>query len=233
MNDNEFDQNEIDIDKIFAEQLSIEPLTEGLGFKHAESIEEKLEMPLREKSALLKEQLLKKSHVIKEEKKEAPVDMGELAPFYGQDKNATKTEETFTSNNLYYEYENADIGLRILAYGIDLIVISAMYLSSISIMLLVNQVTFNAFPLSELAVLTSPVIVLFYLFYFSTLDKTGFSTVGKHILGLKLLNSTDKTPSMIQSLIRSVITLLSVGTLGLGSILDFQGKLSETHVVKS
>lgn len=232
MNENEFDQNEIDIDKIFAEQLSIEPLTDGLGFKHSEPIEEKLEMPLREKSALLKEQLIQKSHQIKEEKKEAPMDMGELAPFYGQDKSEVKSESTFKTEELYYDYENADVGLRMIAYSIDLLTIGAMYLCSISIMLLANQVTFSNLPLRELVTLTAPVLALFYLFYFSILDKTSFSTLGKRFMGLRLLNATDKSPSMLQALLRSIISLLSIATMGLGGLLDFQGKLSETHVVK-
>ncbi len=72
---------------------------------------------------------------------------------------------------------------------------------------------------------------LIYLTYFSLLEPVG--TVGKKIFGLGCyLTGTTKRTTIKNSFLRASISLLSLPLLGAPMILDFQGKLSDTSVLK-
>ena len=66
--------------------------------------------------------------------------------------------------------------------------------------------------------------------YFSILDLS--NSPGKTILGIRLVKSDDTQVSAKQTFTRALITLLSGVALFLPTLLDFQGRLSETKVVK-
>jgi hypothetical protein len=72
---------------------------------------------------------------------------------------------------------------------------------------------------------------LIYLTYFSLLEPVG--TVGKKVFGLGCyLTGTSKRTTIKNSFLRASISLLSLPLLGAPMILDFQGKLSDTSVLK-
>jgi uncharacterized RDD family membrane protein YckC len=73
----------------------------------------------------------------------------------------------------------------------------------------------------------------FYLIYFAIFEKTQNSTLGKQLLGLRLVDQEGKAPSFLLLLFRSFMTLLNFASLGLFAYFDLQGKVSGTRVVES
>lgn len=71
---------------------------------------------------------------------------------------------------------------------------------------------------------------IYYVTYFTILDLV--ATPGKIILGIKLANCDEGRVSAKQTFIRSVVTILSIMIFGLPLLMDFQGKLSATKLVK-
>ncbi|MCF8058154.1 MAG: RDD family protein [Bacteriovoracaceae bacterium] len=77
----------------------------------------------------------------------------------------------------------------------------------------------------------SIIAALIYLTYFSILEPVG--TIGKKLFGLGCyLSGTKKRATIKNSFLRSIISLLSLPLLGVPMIFDFQGKLSDTSVMK-
>ncbi len=72
---------------------------------------------------------------------------------------------------------------------------------------------------------------LIFITYFSLTEPVG--TFGKRLLGISTSQASSLKPATIrQSFIRSTITLFSLFLMGLPTLLDFQGKLSDTRVIK-
>ncbi len=78
----------------------------------------------------------------------------------------------------------------------------------------------------------APLFLSFYLFYFTILDREGNKTFGKKIFSLKLQSKFKSNIDLVQSFSRAFISMISFLAFGLPFILDFQGKLTDTLVVK-
>ena len=69
-----------------------------------------------------------------------------------------------------------------------------------------------------------------YLLYF-TYGDIGTS-LGKTFFGVKLVAKSGEQPTSRMTLVRSLATLFSLSLLGIPALFDFQGKLSDTKIVK-
>jgi uncharacterized RDD family membrane protein YckC len=126
---------------------------------------------------------------------------------------------------------------RFLAWSLDLsILVLSMVVSIISIFY------FAELPFEALGTLMISDYIfinlgflglLFYIFYFSFLDKTSYSTLGKNIMGIKLVSSNvdRERISLIQSFSRTVFTIISFVLLGLPAILKIHDKIFDTKVI--
>jgi uncharacterized RDD family membrane protein YckC len=178
--------------------------------------------------------------------------MGELSPFYDnksnfkkndlnkfekiskrlEDKPSLEIHEKITKN---VDLKKAGVIYKMLAYVIDCSCVLLLVLSSISLIALSAQI-----PLDELTIFVSrefiiafaPIFLLFYIFYFTLLERTSFSTLGKRIFSLKVVKVNKKNLSLITTFSRCFISLTSVLTLGLPVFLGWQDKLTDTMVVK-
>ena len=72
--------------------------------------------------------------------------------------------------------------------------------------------------------------VITYLLYFTYGDME--TSWGKKILGIKLVAKSGRLPSSKMTLVRSLTTLFSLCLLGIPSLFDCQGKLSNTKIVR-
>jgi uncharacterized RDD family membrane protein YckC len=233
---------EEDLDVLFDDDFDFKPITKGLGFHHSVKDKAEVSASLKNQQVQLKndiEQRAKKLNTSVQVSKPAAASMGDLAPFYQEQKKEDiqlKIEETEISETETLIAEEANGFLRFAAWMLDMVIVSVLFfISFVSMMLtsntplsMVREILFTA----DLFLTVMPIFGIFYVFYFSFFDKTSFSTPGKKLVGLKVVKLNGKNISMLQALMRSIITVLSVMTFGLLTILDAQGKLTDTKVIK-
>jgi uncharacterized RDD family membrane protein YckC len=222
-----------DIDNLLDDEKIFKPLTEGLGFHHSIKEQKELKADLATKKVVLKEQLETRAKELNlRSTKTNNISMGELAPFYSD-----KTEEAVEVELHSYEseLEEASLVTRFGAWFVDAVIIASIItISLVSIIFIANiplsYIRDNILNL-DLILSFMSISILFYSFYFSFFDKTSFSTPGKRLLGLRVLSIKGGPITFIQAFSRVLITLASILTLGLGSILRIQDKLTDTIVV--
>jgi uncharacterized RDD family membrane protein YckC len=229
----DFDNNE----DFNLDDFDFKPITKGLGF-HSDKFEDaNNDLKIKRLSTPVK----KKNHALSKfiESEEQSVDMGDLSAFYQNDKTQFETV-TDISKSLEDEFSNHEEELlisapafeRVYAWMIDSLVVFLTYTIALMIPFLLLdilglKITFTR----ELFIATSPLLISLYVFYFSFLDKTQYSTLGKSTFSLVVV-ANDKKLSLYKSFGRTVISLLSIPSLGLTSLLGLQDKLSNTHVIR-
>lgn len=226
--------DDLNIDNL--DNISFKPITEGLGF-HNDIEEKKSEVKAIKKIEIEPKDNHALSNYFSTEEK--VVDRGDLTPFYQSKENAIKVsveevlEKEVTLESTHHEislnqYEVSK-SVRLAAWVIDLTIVASLYfITFYSAISFVGQKVEMMMTLDFLFD-SMPVALFYYIFYFSFLDRTNFSTVGKNILGFKL---DQKSLSLKKTVARSIITLISLFTLGLGSLLLLQDKLTDTSVIK-
>lgn len=120
------------------------------------------------------------------------------------------------------------IDVFILAISNAFLWLSFMFLAGLQ---LKAENWFKVFNLNETVIFVSVFFSLSYLFYFSLLDMS--SSVGKNLMGLKVKSTKEKINLRVgDTVVRSVISLLSFVAIGLPLFLDFHSRLSDTKVIQ-
>jgi uncharacterized RDD family membrane protein YckC len=203
---------EFDIDS-----FEFKPVTKGLGFhqdeikenntrkfKRTQTIAQKERIKYEERSVTINSPVVENKKLILKE---------ELSPI--------KNEKT----------KNARMGLQFTSFVFDLVLICAIQLSlNFAFLKLVQLDSFSKF-LQFTWKEQSLFFSFLFLFYFTILELA--STPGKKIFDLKLQPTLGKKLSIDQTLVRSIVTLLSFLTAGMPLLFDFQGKLSDTKVIEN
>ena len=230
-------------------------LTQGLGFHQDDKNKViNVESPKTHKPSLKSNTLYNQNVSLKKELDQ--FDRGDLSPLYNTagtnmtdthplfshtkfDTLKTNLKETVVENKIKDEEPRiiAKIQDQLLAWFIDLIVITTMLTLAIFVTFATLGIydfdtVSKLFTLSEAATYIAPFFVFFYLFYFTILDREGNSTLGKKILRIRIVSKFDEHLGLTQSFLRAAITLLSSLALGLPLIMDFQGKLTDSMVIK-
>lgn len=226
--------DDLNIDNL--DNISFKPITEGLGF-HNDIEEKKSEVKAIKKIEIEP----KDNHALANyfSTEEKVVDRGDLTPFYQSKDDAIKAsvEEVLekevllepTQNEIALEKFKVSKPVRLAAWIIDLTIVASLYfITFYSAISFVGQKVEMMMSV-EFLLDSMPVALFYYIFYFSFLDRTNFSTVGKNILGFKL---NQKNLSLKKTIARSIVTVLSFFTLGLGGLLLLQDKLTDTSVIK-
>ena len=230
-------------------------LTQGLGFHQDDKNKViNVESPKTAKPSIKSTTLYNQNVSLKKELDQ--FDRGDLSPLYNSagtnktethplfshtkfDTLKTNLKETVIENNLKEEEPKtlAKIQDQLLAWFIDLVVITSMLALAICITFATLgiydlETVSKVFTLAEAATYIAPFFVFFYLFYFTILDREGNSTLGKKILRIRIVSKFDEHLGLTQSFLRAAITLLSSLALGLPLVMDFQGKLTDSMVIK-
>lgn len=230
-----------DIDNI-VDNFDFKPITEGLGFHHSLKDEKEVRVDLNKQSRALKRELETR---VDQLQKPTTVDikpnMGDLAPFYTNTTESQTTtlpvtevveEEVIEAPN----YILASTTKKFMAWSVDFfLLISVLCLTMASIIFFADLpmeiistfMLFDEIPTSALTIFT-----LFYLFYFSFLDKTAHSTFGKRLFGLTVTGFDEKQISFSKSFYRAFMTVISIPFLGLPLFLNLQDKLTDTIVIE-
>ena len=241
MENSKFEQ---DVDQLFDEEFEFKPITKGLGFHHSIKDKKEVSYSLKQQQIDLKDTLEQRGKQLNRPVGQpSATSMGDLAPFYQEQKNEpvsleinVTTEEIRISEPAVDVIEDASMILRFGAWLMDMIIINALFLIAFVSMMLTSNT-----PLSvirelvmsvDLFITIIPIYAIFYIFYFSFFDKTSFSTPGKKMVGIRVVNLNDRNVSMLQALLRSIITVISVFTFGLITLLDAQSRLTDTKVVR-
>ena len=227
-------------------ELHFKPLTCGLGFG---KVDEKKEEFIRKKSLQRRLSLARVGKPLKLNPMRSG--HGELAPFY--DNNAVipvpkvteipiedkKKSEFIEESPLKKEHtcQLARSSSRVLAYCIDaVIIIFFMALTLVAFFFILNRGDDKwgqLVLLKDVKLYMVSIFVLYYLFYFTFMDSTESSSWGKSLLGIKVQNNFWKKPSVFQTLLRSIASLLDAVLLGLPCLFHLKEHLSETQVVTS
>lgn len=245
MKPSDIEQEDIDFDKLFDQELPFKPLTRGLGFHH-EAKEEQALGTLKARSNDLKRSLNDRASNLQKNREASPLsnkDMGDLAPFYSS-KPKERVEPIISSeapaprsaNSRSTSQKSARIDLRFLAFSIDIaIILSALVVTFLSILIssgISLMVIRENLSVEFAAAYIMPISLLFYFFYFSFFDKTNFSSPGKKVMGIRVVSESSGEVTMSQAFLRSLVVIASAVTAGLMSALDFQGRLTDTKVIK-
>ena len=235
MANNQF-ENEVDQ---LLNDFDVKPITNGLGFHHSLKEKKEIKIDLKNQSKLLKSEMETRLDQLqsKNEKSKKVVDMGELAPFY-QDKPRSVDLKSIPKLGEQAEikvtFSEANIFARSVAWSFDIFMICLFLMTTFAAMFYSANISMAFFEellaSGELAITLSIFSIMYYVFYFSFLDRTEFSTLGKNLLNMKVV-STRKNLSLIRSFSRTIFSLFSISLLGLPVILGMQDKLFDTKVV--
>jgi len=228
---------DFDIDSILDQDDLFKPLSDGLGFHHSVKEKKDVAISLKKQSLDLKRDLdLRTRQLNKRERVQSEnVDMGELAPFYKDKETSTFKEININLDKSYEsELETAPMIKRFSAYMLDISLLFVTMVSAFIGSIYASNLTIN--DASSIlndnlsAALVLAIGALFYSLYFSFFDRSEFSTIGKRILGLKLVSSTGRL-SFYQTLFRSALSIVSLFTLGFFNILKLEDKLTDSTVI--
>lgn len=208
--------------------FEFKPITSGLGFHHQKAAEPKT--VFTERTVTVAPMPQSKAAP----KKEMNIYQNDLSLFYGQ----TKSEEEILPEIKVEEkkyYRLASRGSRVSAYLLDLFFVA----STLSLVLTVMARTirmdlmevWSQYP-NEITPLVLTLFCGFYLIYFSIFEKTGQSTLGKSMFGLRVVGLDDKNLSLMSLFARSSVSLLNFISLGLFSYFDLQNKIAQSKVIK-
>ncbi len=199
------------------DSFDFKPVTKGLGF-HQDKIKESSTRKFKRTQTIAQKERIKyeersitiNSPVVEINK---PIIKEELAP-----KRIAKVK-------------NARMGLQFTSFVFDFVLICSIQLGlNFAFLKLVQLDSFSKF-LEFTWKEQSLFFSFLFLFYFTILELA--STPGKRIFDLKLDTTVGKKLTIDQTLIRSVVTLLSFLTAGMPLLFDFQGKLSDTRVIEN
>jgi uncharacterized RDD family membrane protein YckC len=215
-------------DELLMDDFDFKPITSGLGFHHPKTSDVK---PAFERTLSLPVINPTTSHSFP--KKEANVYQNDLSIFYGQQ---TSVPTPTVQAKAEKAYRLATKSERILAYMIDL----SMVLSFLGIVLTVMARTISmdlmevwtSFP-NEITPLVVVLFIGFYMIYFPIFEKASGSTLGKNIVGLRVVDNQNSQQNFVSLTLRSFVSLLSFASLGLFAFFDLQNKISGSKVIRN
>lgn len=232
----------INLDEFDISEDSFKPVTKGLGFHHEnKKLNSFKSTPKETKSVLTKNNKISTHSLLNEistaNKKVATKSVPSgLEAFYGQT-NIVEMEERKIEEKISVPTKKLELASnfsQFSAWVIDMLLVASFSLVTTILLILVSGMSFQSFlkviPMLDLTIFSSVLFSIYYLLYFTVLDLS--ATPGKIIMGIRLVRTNDKSVEVKHTFMRALVSLLSFVALFLPMIIDFQGKLSDTKVVK-
>lgn len=143
------------------------------------------------------------------------------------DKTEIKKEKTISA-------KSASQTSQLFAWIIDILVIASFVALTGTLLVFSSGIEFDMYSrlitTQDLAIFGAAIFSIYYLLYFTILELS--STPGKTIFGIRLVTASGSEVTVKHTFTRAFISLLSGVALFLPMLLDFQGRLSDTKVVK-
>ncbi len=144
-----------------------------------------------------------------------------------QEKVETKKEKKISA-------KSASQTAQFCAWVIDILVIASFVALTGALLVFASGIEFNMYSRlispQDLAIFGAAIFSIYYLLYFTILELS--STPGKTIFGIRLVTVSGSEVTVKHTFARALISLISGVALFLPMLLDFQGRLSDTKVVK-
>lgn len=210
--------------------FDFKPITSGLGFHNQKTTEikpafsESPSMPMPSMPVTAKPMARKETNQIYQ---------NELSSFYGHEAAPQAPVEQVKPEKII---RNATKSQRVIAYLMDL----TLVLTTVSVVLMIMAKlidkdllqVWQAYP-NEITPLVVVLFTGFYLIYFSIYDKTPQSTLGKNLMGIRVVDLDNKSPRFMMLVFRTFVMLMNFVSLGLFSYFDLQNKVANTKVIKA
>jgi hypothetical protein len=209
-------------------EFNFKPITSGLGF-HTQKIND-VKPIITERTVVVSP-----LQVTPNVKKELNVYQNDLSIFYNQNQSTLPNHETDLSINEEKVYKNASKTQRVLAYFLDLFLLTSvlgivLFVMARSIDMDLMEI-WTTYP-DEMTPLFVTLFCGFYLIYFSIFEKASQSTFGKNLFGLRVTSQDNSSLSLGILLLRSTFSLLNFVSLGLFSYFDLQNRISGSKVIQ-
>jgi uncharacterized RDD family membrane protein YckC len=166
-----------------------------------------------------------------------------LEAFYGTTSAAIVPTESFKdiaqeSNvgtaKIQENIKNASSISQFLAWLIDISVISALLVLTGVCLVLASgmnyQLILKLISKMDIIIFSSSIFAIYYILYFTILDLS--TSPGKLLLGLRLVATEGDNLTVKNTFTRSAVSLLSIFAFCFPMLLDFQGRLSDTKIIK-
>lgn len=210
--------------------FDFKPITSGLGFHNEATTEIK---PLfHENRPSVATPSVPRIKIDSRKEMNHQIYQNDLAMFYGRETHKNGPVEQQKPEKII---RLANTTQRLLAYILDL----GLILSCLGLVLTIMarstdldlMKVWSDYP-NDITPLALILFSGFYLIYFAIFEKTAQSTLGKNLLGIKVLKTDNKLQSFNLLLLRSFISLTNFASLGLFSYFNLQNKVSDTKVVR-
>jgi uncharacterized RDD family membrane protein YckC len=235
---------EINLDEFMISEDSFKPMTKGLGFHHDLKRPSFKPAPKEVKpfgsatSVSTKQMPTQPLSLSTQQKAAAHVPSG-LEAFYGQTQASSVQTDTFSDLKEETKvskpnHKTAPMMSQLSAWIIDVLVIASFVAITGALLVLASGIEIQMYSklisMQDLGIFAAAMFSIYYLLYFTILDLS--ASPGKTMMGLKVVKSDGKSISVRNTFSRAFISLLSGIALFLPMVLDFQGRLSDTKVVK-
>ena len=216
--------------------FDFKPITSGLGFHSNQTTEIKPAFNDSAKMSSSNISMPMPSMQISQpmaRKESNQIYQNELSAFYGRE---TAIQTPVEEPRVEKIIRQATKSQRVLAYILDMgLVLSCVGLVLTIMARLIEKDLVDvwiAYP-NEITPMVMVLFTGFYLMYFSIYDKTHTSTLGKNLLGIRVVDLDNKSPSFTMLMFRSFVSLMNFVSLGLFSYFDLQNKIANTKVIKA
>ncbi len=168
-----------------------------------------------------------------------------LEAFYGTQPVASSDSQTLFEKPIHTKSEvkqekisstkkTAPQATQFFAWIIDLLMIISFVALTGVLLVFASGIEFTMYSRlispKELGIFTATIFSIYYLLYFTILELS--ATPGKTIFGIRLVTTSGREVSVKHTFTRALISLFSGVALFLPMLLDFQGRLSDTKVVR-
>lgn len=231
---------EIDLDEFMISEDSFKPMTKGLGFHQDLKRPSFKPSPKEVKPFGATKKPIMHSAVAGNTNNLAPTG---LEAFYGQASVSNTvapastldiSEDTKTSAAAATKTRPAPLLAQFSAWIIDLLVIASCVAITGALLVVASGIELKMYSrlitFQDLTIFTGAIFSIYYLLYFTILDLS--ATPGKTLLDLRVVRNDGKPLSVKHTFTRAFVSLISGIALFLPLSLDFQGRLSDTKVVK-
>ena len=236
---------EINLDEFMISEESFKPMTKGLGF-HQDTKRPSFKPAPKEvkafgSQATPKQSLSPLAPISPSAQTMASNHMPSgLEAFYGQSGTTQKALESDleikseVKTPVVQKYMAAPMFSQFSAWIVDILVIASFVAITGALLVLASGIELKMYSrlisMQDLSIFSAAIFSIYYLLYFTILDLS--SSPGKTLFGLRVIKVDGKGLSVRHTFFRAFISLVSAVALFLPMVLDFQGRLSDTKVVK-
>lgn len=239
---------QVNLDEFNISEDSFKPMTKGLGFHHEQKRSSFKPAPKEVKPFGVARTQPKAATILNSLSTKNTATVSQHMPtgleaFYGAKGNPGNQVQQNTEKKieLFEEVKESKITFKaastttqFFAWAIDLLVIASFVAVTGALLVLASGIQFQMFARlisnQDLAIFTASIFSIYYLLYFTILDLS--ASPGKTIMGIRLLKTDNSNVGVKDTFTRALVSLLSSIALFLPTLLDFQGRLSDTKVVK-